>query len=88
MAITKEQALTGDYFHYRYRDMNKCEKWRRNGKTKTWVRSPQRWELPVKHGLYDYELVTDKTSYLPWFWLENECPYCNDFDTAWLRKPI
>jgi len=33
---------------------------RRNGKTKTWKRTPQRFQIPVKHGMYDYGYITEK----------------------------
>ena len=34
-------------------------KWRVNGKVKLWKRSPERFEIPVKHGLYRYSYVTE-----------------------------
>jgi hypothetical protein len=30
------------------------ERWKVNGKVKTWVRSPDKVKVPIKHGLYDY----------------------------------
>lgn len=38
-----------------------CQNWRRNGKTQTWKRSPERFRIPVKSGLYDYGAI-DETS--------------------------
>lgn len=29
-------------------------RWRINGKVKTWKRNPDKIEIPIKHGLYDY----------------------------------
>ena len=65
--ITKEQALTSDVFHW-----GNCTRavgkrggvkessivFRRNGKTQTWKRSPDRWRIPVKRGLYEYGDIT------------------------------
>lgn len=31
----------------------KREVWRRNGKTQRWKRTPERFRVPIKHGLYD-----------------------------------
>ena len=50
--------MTEDEFHYQY--LSDCFKWRRNGKTKTWKRDSDRWEVPVKHGLYDYGTLTNR----------------------------
>jgi hypothetical protein len=47
--ITKEQALTENYFVDDYGRI-----WRRNGKTRTWKTRPNDFYLPVKHGLWDY----------------------------------
>ena len=63
--ITKEQALTAREFHYTGK--HDCSKVvgprggvtvkitnvRASGKCKTWVRSPNRFHLPVKYGLYE-----------------------------------
>ena len=35
------------------------DKWRANGKPKLWKRSPDRVELPVKFGLYDYGYIRE-----------------------------
>lgn len=34
------------------------QRWKVNGQPKTWKRSPERVEIPVKHGLYAYDYVT------------------------------
>lgn len=79
--ITKEQALTVSEFHY-----NGCtketgprggltyqiERWRRNGRTKTWKRSPNRFSVPIKYGLYSYEYLTDENA--QYFHAAEECP--------------
>ena len=64
--ITLEQALTSDHFH-----LNGCTRkvgprggikewvvvWYRNGKTKTWKTRPDDWEIPVRHGFWDYGYI-------------------------------
>lgn len=35
------------------------QRWKVNGQPKTWKRSPERVEIPVKHGLYAYDYVTE-----------------------------
>ena len=34
-------------------------RWRVNGKVKTWKRDPQRFRIPIKRGLYDYDYVDE-----------------------------
>lgn len=36
---------------------------RRNGVTKTWKRMPQRFCIPIKHGLYDYGYITNDNAH-------------------------
>jgi len=36
-------------------------KWRRNGKTQYWKRTPERFRVPVKHGMYAYDAITETT---------------------------
>jgi hypothetical protein len=43
-----------------------------SGKLLTWKRSPERWELPLKYGLYDSYRLTDRNAQD--FHLEEECP--------------
>lgn len=35
------------------------QRWRVNGKPKVWKRSPERVQVPVKHGLYSYGYITE-----------------------------
>jgi hypothetical protein len=35
------------------------QRWKVNGKVKTWKRSPERVKVPLKHGLYDYDYLTE-----------------------------
>ena len=57
--ITREQALTVDTFHENHETGGKIYRWRRNGQTQTWKRSPERFRIPVKYGLYQYGQITD-----------------------------
>ena len=60
MGITLEQAKQLDYGDYIYSNRftgadNKTPiRWRVNGGVKTWKLDPERIQIPVKHGLYDY----------------------------------
>ncbi len=38
--------------------------WRVNGKCKTWKRSPERFRLPIKHGLYTFGEITEENAHL------------------------
>lgn len=46
-------------------------KWRVNGRVQFWVRSPERFRIPVKHGLYEYGQITEGAS--PMLHLEQDC---------------
>ncbi len=59
--ITKQQALTAGEFHISHASMP-CTVWRRNGVTQTWKRSPGRFRVPVKYGLYRYGAITEVNS--------------------------
>lgn len=52
--VTKEQAMTRHFFKD---DMG--HRWRANGKCQVWVRSPERFKLPVKFGLWEYTYITE-----------------------------
>ena len=47
-------------------------KYRVNGMMKTWKRSPGKFRIPLKHGMYDYDMLTEYNAYR--FHLESECP--------------
>lgn len=36
-----------------------AQRWRVNGKVKTWKTQPGRFCVPLKHGLYDYDYLTE-----------------------------
>lgn len=52
--ITKLQAMTASEFHEDHPAGGKVTRWRRNGRTQTWVTRPRQFRVPVKHGLYGY----------------------------------
>ena len=73
--ITLEQAkeLTYHQTIYEvgaYNADGTMRRWRVNGKIKTWKRSPDRVQVPLKHGLYSYGYLTE--SNLEWFTLSEE----------------
>lgn len=37
------------------------ERWRVTGKVKLWKRSPDRIQVPIKHGMYSYGHLTEKS---------------------------
>ena len=58
MSITLEQAkaLTrGTILHD-----NRNFRWKVNGRVKTWKRDPDRVVVPIKHGLYHYDYITER----------------------------
>lgn len=50
-----------------------CNRWRVNGKLRVWKRDADRFELPVKHGLYYYGTITNHN--VDSYHCECECPY-------------
>jgi hypothetical protein len=63
MAITLVQAKTlhhGDILHVaRPGNKNGCANYKVNGQVKTWKRDASKVQVPVKHGLYVYDYVTE-----------------------------
>ena len=39
-------------------------KWKVNGRVKLWKRSPDRVQVPIKHGLYSYDYLTEDSLHL------------------------
>lgn len=79
--ITYEQALEADQFHYNgcTRDTGKrggeklhIEHWRRNGQTSTWKRSPGRFLVPIKYGMYGYSHINNSNA--DEFHVADDCP--------------
>lgn len=65
MTITLDQAkkLTPGtrLFHAVNRNADGSpQRWKVNGQPKTWKRSPERVQIPVKHGLYLYDYLTER----------------------------
>lgn len=52
----KKQFHEANYFY----SVIDGKSWRRNGKTKTWKRNATKFQIPVKHGLYDYGYITEE----------------------------
>ena len=62
--ITIDQAKDLKYGDMLYHAINKNadkspQRWRVNGKVKRWKRTPDRIEIPLKHGLYGYDYLTE-----------------------------
>lgn len=62
--ITLEQAKTLKYrttlHHVTHRNADGTpERWRVNGRPKTWKRSPDRVQVPIKYGLRGYSYLTE-----------------------------
>lgn len=38
---------------------NRDKRWRVNGQVKLWKKSPMRIRIPLKHGLYAYDVLTE-----------------------------
>lgn len=55
--ITLERAKTLQYRETIIDQFGK--RWRVNGEVKTWKRDPNRVRIPVKHGLYSYDYITE-----------------------------
>ena len=82
--VTKEQALNCRYFHYTGK--RQCKRVvgprggvrenvvqvRANGQCKTWKRDPERFQLPIKYGLYEYSYITNENA--ADFHVEEDCP--------------
>jgi len=65
--ITKEQALRlrhGDIlYHVTNRNSDGSpQRWRVNGAVKTWKRTPSRFQVPLKYGLYGYDYLDETTA--------------------------
>lgn len=62
LTLAQAKALTTNdtLYHREFRNADgSAQRWRVNGKVKTWKRSPGRVQIPAKHGLYDYDYVTE-----------------------------
>lgn len=83
MAITKEQAILEDEFHtvgqdtrvHRNKSGLRCYVWQRNGQTKTWVTRPDKFQVPVKYGMYEHGYITQVDAGS--VYTRGTCPVCN-----------
>lgn len=41
-----------------------AQRWRVSGKPKTWVRNPEKVQVPIKHGMYDNDYLTENDLHL------------------------
>ena len=62
--ITLDQAKNLTHgtilYHVENRNYDKTpQRWKVNGKPKVWKRSPDRVQVPLKHGLYSYGYLTE-----------------------------
>ena len=69
MSITLEQAKKLQYrdilYHVNFKNSDGTPQgWYVNGKVKTWKRNPEKVRVPVKHGLYSYDYLTEKDLHL------------------------
>jgi len=65
MSITLEQAKALEHgqqlFHIRHRNADGTpQRWRVNGKVKTWKTRPDEVQVPIKHGLWSYDYLTHR----------------------------
>jgi len=40
-----------------------AQRWRVNGKVKTWKTKPHKVSVPVKHGMYSFDYITERNLY-------------------------
>lgn len=64
MTITLEQAkaltLGTILYHRNHRNVDgTAQRWRVNGKPKTWKTRPNEVRVPIKHGLWSYDYLTE-----------------------------
>ncbi len=53
--VTKEQLDKNWYFTY----VPTGKTWHKSGRLKTWKRTPERFQLPIKFGLYQHWYITE-----------------------------
>jgi len=62
MTLTEAKALRQGDIIYHIENKNadgSQQKWKVNGMTKLWKRSPERILIPLKHGLWNYAYLTE-----------------------------
>lgn len=60
--VNRDNAITANNFeHVTLKNKDKSPlRTRRNGATQTWKRSPEKFRIPVKYGLYEYYNITEQ----------------------------
>ncbi len=56
--MSQNDADTANVFHVEHAIDGKIYAWRRNGKTARWKKDAERFRIPIKYGLYNYEAIT------------------------------
>lgn len=52
-------------FHVNHKNSDgSAQKWKVNGKVKTWKRSPEKVQISVKYGMYRYDYITENELHL------------------------
>jgi hypothetical protein len=69
MSITLDEAKNLKYgdilFHAIHKNADGTpQRWKVNGKVKTWKRNPKRVYIPLKHGLNHYDHLTEDNLHL------------------------
>jgi len=67
--LTLDQAKELKHGTIVYHTINKnsdgsAQKWKVNGKVKTWKKNPEKVQIPVKYGLYRYDYITENELHL------------------------
>ena len=60
LAMNKQTALEPTARSFTHIPTGKT--WRRSGKTKTWKRDTERFQMPIKHGLYAHWYITNENA--------------------------
>jgi hypothetical protein len=67
ITLKQAKALTPGTILYHMTERNADNtpvRWRVNGKVKTWKTMPARVRIPVKHGMYSYDYLTEDELHL------------------------
>jgi hypothetical protein len=59
-ATKENQETVNTFYHVSKTNSTGRIRVRRNGKTKTWKRTPEKFQIPVKYGLYEYGYITNE----------------------------
>ena len=47
-------------YHLKHKNVDgTAQRWRVNGKVKVWKRNPEKVQVPIKHGMYAYDYLTE-----------------------------